>query len=175
MTNEKLEYIRGVVQDIRNFFNLKDSLNREDLLELIRKLKGTFQADKDLEVDAKIEKNIENTVFKITIRKQFYELRDNFSIAHELGHLFLHMGYLTDPMLWKNSNDRFDRFGYSQEELEANEFAGNLLMPESEFIKNFRNNYNDEKKIVNLKKLSQFFQVSPKAIEIRAKNIGLMK
>jgi Zn-dependent peptidase ImmA (M78 family) len=27
--------------------------------------------------------------------------RRNFSVAHELGHLFLHMGYIVSPEKWR--------------------------------------------------------------------------
>ncbi len=173
MRQEKINYIQAVVTEIRKYFQLKDFLSREDLTNLVEKLEGSLEFQFDLDVDAKIERIDKN--FKITIKPSNLALRDNFSIAHELGHLFLHMGYLIDNNMWMNSKLRYDRFGYSQEEFEANEFAGNLLMQEHLFIKEFRNNYDSKQQVVNLKKMSKIFNVSPKAIEVRAKNIGLIK
>ena len=50
--------------------------------------------------------------------------RRKFTIAHELGHLFLHMGYMIDSDLWEQQeNATFYRAGNSSEEYQANEFA----------------------------------------------------
>ena len=61
-------------------------------------------------------------------------LRDNFTIAHELGHLFLHTG---DP--WGSRHIRIGRYyGKTAEavrlEQQANRFAAALLMPRDEFV-----------------------------------------
>jgi Zn-dependent peptidase ImmA (M78 family) len=34
------------------------------------------------------------------------EERRKFTIAHELGHLFLHMGYLLDSDLWSGQDEK---------------------------------------------------------------------
>ncbi|MBF0138544.1 MAG: ImmA/IrrE family metallo-endopeptidase [Magnetococcus sp. DMHC-1] len=55
-------------------------------------------------------------------------LRDNFTIAHEIGHLQLHV-----PEYFKQHPDsdrvRVNRFGNDKPELQANRFAAALLMP----------------------------------------------
>lgn len=89
----------------------------------------------DPDVEAKVARAGER--FKIFIQKGKPEARQRFSIAHELGHLFLHMGYLIDPDRWSESDEYRDsvyyRFGHGIEEEEANEFAAAFLMPEDEF------------------------------------------
>lgn len=61
--------------------------------------------------------------------------RKIFTIAHELGHYFLHKknsdqfvdGGLVNSFYLRSETEKFNRA-----ELEANEFAGNLLMPKKE-------------------------------------------
>ncbi len=59
-------------------------------------------------------------------------LRDNFTIAHELGHFSLHV-----PLYFKEHPDRqevrVNRFGADKPELQANRFAAALLMPAAKF------------------------------------------
>jgi Zn-dependent peptidase ImmA (M78 family) len=89
------------------------------------------------EIDAQVEKTGERS-FRITLsRRGRYRERDRFSVAHELGHLFVHMGYLIDANRWGTIGTYKDsvkfRYGYTEEEYEANEFAGAFLMPAAAF------------------------------------------
>jgi hypothetical protein len=68
--------------------------------------------------------------------------RNMFTIAHEIGHLFLHLGYNTEK--WKEASVMFrDKTvndatkKYYAAEWEANEFAGCYLMPKKEFLSQF--------------------------------------
>lgn len=51
--------------------------------------------------------------------------RDRFTLAHELGHLFLH----NDPALARNIRRTADIEVFRSSEWQANSFAGSLLMP----------------------------------------------
>lgn len=106
-----------------------------DVEEAVRRLGGTIH---DLEVDggeAMVKKNGDG--FVVHVAPQSSSRRRRFSIAHELGHLFLHMGFVTDSDRWGASDDYLDspkyRYGFTEEEHEAHEFAANLLMPAAEF------------------------------------------
>lgn len=104
-----------------------------DVERLTELLGGTIVVSPALEHEAQIRRTGAKS-FEITIRPWEVEKRRRFSIAHELGHLFLHMGYLTDR--WAAVNvwvDSMQRAGVSEEEYEAHEFAGALLMPENHF------------------------------------------
>lgn len=82
--------------------------------------------------------------------------RNRFSIAHQLGHLFLgHTNYTN------NQND-----------IDANEFAANLLMPKKEFIDTVYDNL-DEDDYCDLFLVAKHFNVSPGAALTRFKRIGL--
>lgn len=68
----------------------------------------------------------------IVVNKTHPQTRQNFSMAHELGHLILH-GYTTphadggQPVRFRNETSSL---GTDKDEIEANQFAAELLMPE---------------------------------------------
>jgi Zn-dependent peptidase ImmA (M78 family) len=97
--------------------------------------------------------------------------RQRFTIAHEIGHALMHHNsrdYFVDTKVsWRKSNYHpTDAY----QEIEANTFAANLLMPESsleQLIDPF--SFVDEDKV---RKLSQQFKVSRKAMEVRLTSLG---
>jgi hypothetical protein len=68
----------------------------------------------------------------IVVNKNHPQTRQNFSMAHELAHLVLH-GYTTphadggQPVRFRNETSSL---GTDKDEIEANQFAAELLMPE---------------------------------------------
>lgn len=142
----------------------------------VKTLKGKIVYDITDECeDASIEKS-SDTGFKfiIHLNKNKPFSRTRFSIAHELGHLFLHMGYMTDrwnraetfqDSIYYRSYNRKD-MNYSQEETEANEFAAAFLMPKEQFKESLlKNRFNIESTALD-------FQVSSEAAKNRARNLG---
>jgi predicted transcriptional regulator len=93
------------------------------------------------------------------------EERDRFTIAHELGHLFLHFPIRSDATLGMAAN----RIGSKIEEWEANWFAAGLLMPEKVFRRVYENLAGD------IIKIAEYFRVSPTAAEIRVNKLSLNK
>ncbi|WP_161949177.1 ImmA/IrrE family metallo-endopeptidase [Desulfomicrobium norvegicum] len=87
--------------------------------------------------------------------------RDNFTVAHELGHFFLHTEDKGDEIL------RFTRRGSNRREWEANWFAAELLMPEREFKKAVLELGCDEIE------LASKFDVSVAAASVRLSSLGL--
>ena len=90
--------------------------------------------------------------------------RQRFTLAHEIGHAVLH--FPNDPadstfIDYRTPGIRTPR------ELEADEFAGSLLMPEDHFKKAWVNTNN------NFYQLSKIFYVSQAAIGVRAFNLNL--
>ncbi|WP_339196685.1 ImmA/IrrE family metallo-endopeptidase [Solibacillus sp. FSL R5-0449] len=172
MENSRKEYISDITRVIRDAFNLEAPIDLKLLVEQLGgRLIETTNIDDNME--AKIEK-LGNS-FEITIDPDKNQKRKRFSIAHELGHLFLHMGYLINPEKWNSTNEYVDsvyyRYGYNIEEFEANEFAACLLMPLEEFMdisqKNFKNGFYDIEEIAN------HFDVSTQAVSNRGKFLGL--
>ena len=98
--------------------------------------------------------------------------RKRFSIAHELGHHFLHLR--TDGEMIDHDADLFrvseyDSVEITQErlkEIEANQFAAALLMPE----RLIRQSWQDRPSI---SKLARLFQVSEEAMGYRIASLGL--
>jgi hypothetical protein len=88
-------------------------------------------------------------------------LRDNFTIAHELGHYFLHSG--TPP---GSKAGQFGRYGDNGLEREANKFAASLLMPRERF-RQLMDQFGRSPAI-----LASCFDVSPRAAEVRLSSLG---
>ena len=91
-------------------------------------------------IASEIDKNMEiypNRSFHIKLSPLTSKIRDNFTIAHELGHLFLHVNFReftegNDPVVF--NRDTSDEYEYKYE-WQANRFADAFLMPEKEFRK----------------------------------------
>ncbi|MBL4801537.1 MAG: ImmA/IrrE family metallo-endopeptidase [Emcibacter sp.] len=105
---------------------------------------------------------------KINISLPSYvsETRNRFTIAHELGHYFLH--YL--PNLSENSEKTFKATRYTEEsnersEWEANWFAAAFLMPSNEF-KEYLKKYDTDIDII-----AEHFNVSRTAAKYHAEYI----
>lgn len=126
------------------------------------------------DMEAEVQKTGDRA-FLIRISQETPELRRRFSIAHELGHLFLHMGYLIDPELWKSTGAYQDsvryRFGYTEEEFEANEFAAALLLPSAEFRRVAEQNRS--KRSYQIHPIAEHFNVSTHAVKVRGQWLGL--
>lgn len=92
--------------------------------------------------------------FDIFISDTSSELRDNFTIAHELGHYILHSNLGT-------REGYFTRYGSDRLEWEANWFAAAILMPKKEFKRIAKEV--DYSAI----KLAAYFNVSEMAVKVR--------
>lgn len=172
MTPEQRGQIQNFADQIREALNMTSPVEVE---EMVSKLGGRIEkvSSKEIEYEACIQKLDDG--FKIVLAKDLYNKRTRFSIAHEIGHLFLHMGYIVDEDKWNKSKDYKDnikfRFGYSEEELQANEFAAALLMPKDEFKKVALDNFDG--KLYNLSGIANHFDVSLQAAKTRGRWLGL--
>lgn len=148
-----------------------------EVTDIVEKLGGEIEYIEGYiegSLEAMIEK-VDNS-FKIVISKEKPVNRRRFSVAHELGHLFLHMGYIINQDLWNKAGTYRDsvyyRHGYNKEELEANEFAAALLMPEEQFIKIAREHL-DDNNCYNTPAIADYFQVSVQSASLRGKWLGI--
>lgn len=108
--------------------------------------------------------------------QNLYSPRRRFTIAHELGHLCLH---LKDGGCFSDDRKSMSRHGsfWNQNEYEANKFAAELLMPESmvlEYAENIVNNEKIDTAADLVRRLSEEFRVSATAMEYRLRNIGVL-
>lgn len=97
--------------------------------------------------------------------------RDRFTIAHELGHLFLHYpviakmhpGAVMTATRWVDANDAVQQ----RAEWEANWFAAAFLMPSAAFRTSFLESSG------SISRVAKKFGVSSVAAEVRAKSLSL--
>ena len=99
--------------------------------------------------------------FKIQLSPTTSPLRDNFTIAHELGHFFLHYNYNEPP----DEEVIFTRYGSGPFEWQANRFAAAFFMPADEF-RSARKQFRD-----NIFLIASHFEVSQIAAEKRMEYI----
>ncbi len=103
--------------------------------------------------------------------------RQRFSIAHEIGHLILHSksALFVDKVI---NRDRKSSLAIDNKEIEANQFAAELLMPRElirkEINKLFKkDNFVPDKDWLT-EKLADNFKVSHLAMEYRLNNLGIL-
>ena len=104
--------------------------------------------------------------------------RQRFTIAHEIGHLVLHKGELfVDQGVRLNFRDKRSSLAEDQQEIEANKFAAELLMPE-EMIRQEVQKCTTKKKITTedqlMSELARVFDVSEQAMGYRLFNLGII-
>ena len=101
--------------------------------------------------------------------------RRTSSIVHDLGHLYLHMGFRTDPKQWDSLENgaSYHHPGPSLVELEANEFARCFLMPEEIYRHVFREYAAG--KTANVFAIAQAFNVTISAALNRGRCLGLLR
>lgn len=115
------------------------------------------------DISGKIERTSENN-YVITVNGNHHENRQRFTIAHELGHYFLGHGNKQDTFetMYRNGD-------LNHEEMEANTFAAELLMP-SGIIRY----YVFEENIADINILARKFWVSNQAMLIRLQHLGII-
>jgi Zn-dependent peptidase ImmA (M78 family) len=135
----------------------------------------------------------------IAINRNYDRHQERFTIAHEVGHFCLqHDKYLSSENIIESDilelSGSESNFNYGRLEIQANIFASYLLLPDEKFISKFfefcsllgiRDRgfgliYVDDQ-AVNLHlyidvtmRLSEYFDVSQTAVEIKLRNLGLI-
>ena len=112
-------------------------------------------------------KQVDEGTISICVNKKHHFNRKRFTVAHELGHYFLHSDKLKEGMIDGILN-REDGAN-NKIESEANEFGANLLMPE-ELFKQLWN-----KEDCSIGDMALIFLVSESAVITRAKFLGIAK
>lgn len=139
-------------------YKVYDPRGKADIDALLRILGGRTEVAHDNE-SMHVRELGDFTVF---VPRLTSPRRDRFTIAHELGHYFLHYARpgMTGEMV-------FNRGGSDRAETEANFFAAALLMPTVQFAAEWKRTDGD------VLVLSRIFDVSPRAVEVRASVLGL--
>lgn len=114
--------------------------------------------------------------FSILINKTKPKTRQHFTVAHELGHYFLHSDIIKSEEAIIDGDNfldgskifyRLDKAQQDKIETEANNFAASLIMPEK-LVRKVRN------KVGNVEECAKIFQVSVLAMSIRLERLKLI-
>ena len=172
MNSTMRKTINDISDIIRNALNIEGPILNID--RIVENLNGDLREVDSLQegADGRIFRN--GTRFIIEIPRIANDNRRTFTIAHELGHLFLHMGYLIDERMWdKNSDMVFFRKEIGEMEYQAHEFAAAFLMPREEFFEEIKKNYNGDG-TYNMEGVAEYFNVSIEAATNRGKWLGII-
>ena len=168
MNNEMKQIVNNLTKDILQLYKVQTPINIID--ELVYKLNGRIEYRNDnISAIAKSKNS-----FVIYISPNCPIKHRIFLIAHELGHLFLHMGYRINSRMWNEQrNDAFYISSDIQNEFDANYFALALLMPEDEFNEIICKNANNG--IVKISDIADYFNVSNSIAHMRGKTLNYFK
>lgn len=172
MTDRDRNEIWRIAEDIVNLNGI--SIPIQNMEEVIRDIGGEILYGDNLlgVADGYIEK-MENNSFKIVLsNSNATRQRENFTVSHELGHLFLHMGFGTQRWDMVEVGKKYHRDGNTEEEMQANEFAAAFLMPRDRYreaLERFKNKENDT---IDISRVAQHFNVSIEAAHVRGKWLG---
>jgi len=123
--------------------------------------------------------HLENDKKIIAYSSRPENVRTRFTIAHELGHYFLHLAKINLPHLDKSLVTLRDKSLNEDKEImeiEANRFATEILMPETLIEKEISKiNKKDRSSLTTvIKKLSDIFAVSQEMMTLRLNSLELI-
>jgi len=104
--------------------------------------------------------------------------RQRFTIAHELGHWLMHDGkpLIVDQSVMINKRDDVSSQATDSQEIQANQFAADLLMPKEFIMDELRRQMNpgigSREELITL--LARTFDVSNDAMNWRLINLGVL-
>jgi Zn-dependent peptidase ImmA (M78 family) len=142
-----------------------------DIVGLIKSM-GVAYEEKSMEFgyDGKIE--YDGDRFKITVNSDQSQQRRKFTAAHELAHYLLHRDLLMekghlDRLFEPSSTPLVGSAITPRHEIEANKFAAQMLMPKKAILDTMVWCHYD------LEEIARRFGVSPAAMSIRLKVLGI--
>ena len=162
LTKERIHEIELLALDV-----LRDAYATEVLIPPVDLFK--IAISNDLEIfegefkDTRVEGAFNREKKAIYLESRSPYTRKSFTLAHELGHYFLHADKMQETFYRLNLMDT----SADTQEQEANRFAAAILMPKEIFIK-FWHLFMDEEEV------ARRFSVSNQAAYFRAKNLGLI-
>jgi Zn-dependent peptidase ImmA (M78 family) len=116
----------------------------------------------------------------IGINSLHHPNRQRFSIAHETAHLILHRNLISGKVhvdkefrvqFVRLNRDATSTLGTDKIEIEANQFAAELLMPTDWFVEALLSKHFDIDNEGPLDELARKFRVSRQALEFRIRNL----
>ena len=112
----------------------------------------------------------------IGVNSLHHSNRQRFTIAHEIGHMLLHPGkeIHIDRTFYVNLRDDLSTKAVDPQEIQANQFAAELLMPENLLLADLAGRVIDFESDESLRKLALRYRVSPQALTLRLTNLGFV-
>lgn len=117
---------------------------------------------------------VKGNISVIVVNSNHHLNRRRFTIAHELGHHVLHREYLTNNVHVDKiiqvilPRNQASSQGVDLKEIQANNFAAELLMPEAELSRWGKVDINDD---IKVQTLARRFKVSVAALTYRLMNL----
>lgn len=117
----------------------------------------------------------ERKIITIAVNKSHHVNRQRFTIAHECGHLHLHADQ--GDRIWVDKQttlfyrDADSSSGEQRAEIQANQFAAGLLMPELLLLDNLAN----EMREADVYQLALKFQVSEQSMLLRLGSLDVLR
>lgn len=154
--------VNDVIKNIADLGLISDK-GRVDIVAYVKQINGVnliFDGELSSSQSGYLTK--EGDKWIIGVNKNHNPKRQRFTIAHELAHFILHKGeeeYFEDEIFFRDNN-------LTSIEFAANNFAANLLMPET-FIREAISNG-----VTNLEDLANNFNVSVMAVKNRVLSLG---
>lgn len=169
---ELKEIIKKLTKDVRTYFNIETPVR--DIDAAVARIGGII-----VEVDDYREL-FNGTIRKIGDRFIIYVLADwneekrRYSIARDLGFLFIPMGYATNKKLWDSFKDgEYFNCNKTGQILVAKYFADCFLMPEKEFKEEVEKKSKNSQ--VNIKELGEHFGVTNNDVNCRGIELGVIE
>jgi Zn-dependent peptidase ImmA (M78 family) len=135
-----------------------------------------FQGEKN-DISGILYRDADRTVIGVNSANTW--TRQRFTIAHEIGHYLLHKGQRglhVDRTVYLQFRDERSATAVDRDEIQANAFAAELLMPRSALTSDLlrahaeRSNTEDE----FIDQLAKTFGVSRQAMNYRLVNVGIL-
>ncbi|MCQ2106585.1 MAG: ImmA/IrrE family metallo-endopeptidase [Fibrobacter sp.] len=156
--------IRNIANKVREVSGF-DPKQNTDFKTIVEMFGGKVSNNKDVFFGDTIDV-LGKLDFTIKLHPLATTERQRFTLAHELGHYFLHSRQGEIPL-------RAFRLGTSLAEREANYFAAELLMPEDMFKEDFAKLPQGLDSDGQISKMAEMYHVSFLAASVRISSLGL--
>lgn len=160
------------MEKIKNILS-KYNVYPRNIVEICNEMGITVQETSQLRDDISGIIFKENDKYYILVNKNHSIGRKSFTIAHELGHYVLHKDLLdkeNELVSFIKSNGKdcptlARGLEYNKRETQANNFAADVLMPQTEFLKICE-------EATSIEEVANYFGVSVSAASVRADRLG---
>jgi Zn-dependent peptidase ImmA (M78 family) len=171
MAHEK-KLINNLAESFRNALGI--SGDDFDIEKVVSDIGGKIEYDKNFCTNEEVTKTGDDS-FLIKIGKHGDFSRARFSIARELGRLFMHMHYGSEDWNRLTAGETSEAVSgkLTMHEEDVNSFSAAFLMPENRFLEIARETSDD--KFHYPSKIAEHFGVYEDAVIYRGKSLGLWR